>query len=507
MIVDKVNELTNNLYEGFIIKKAGYNIAKNLLDISLVFPEKYYKTLLAEDKSILLNAFKSIVGNDIIVKLHYDYSFSDGYLVKNTVCKYLAKAEPLYCNNIDVDDIEVIAKETDFYVTFKLDGGSYNYLSGNGFKCGLTKYLSRHFTQNAEINFVQDNSKDVKLETLHLSNNVYASASGLRTVAISDTSKLIGRAFMGVPSYIVDLKDNPKEMIVACGKVSNIYTKFLEASGKTLLKFTLNDTTGSINAVKFDKSKNSEYKNLQEGMEVVVQGKVSVNTYDDKLQIIANNVSECKIDYTSINTEPIYNSANLYYLNAFPEPYAELSQTNIFERTEEPSISLIGKTYVAFDLETTGLSASDRIIEIGAVKMVDGEFTEMFNAMVNPEIHIPEKASKVNNIYDKDVADAKTIEEIFPDFYKFIGEYPLIAHNIEFDIGFVNTVAKRMNYKIANELIDTYKLSRKLLKLSKYNLGTVCGYFDIDIGTAHRACYDAVACCKVFKKLVRIAEK
>ena len=118
-------------------------------------------------------------------------------------------------------------------------------------------------------------------------------------------------------------------------------------------------------------------------------------------------------------------------------------------------------------------------------------------------MHIPESASKVNNIFDADVAGERTIEEVFPDFCKFIDGASLIAHNIEFDIGFVKKVAQHMNYKIDNEQIDTLALSRKMLKLAKYNLGAVCKYFDIDLLNAHRACYDAVACLKIFNKLAK----
>lgn len=515
MIIDRVNELTNNIYQGFIIKKAQYNIAKNLLDITLVFPEKYYKTIKQEDKQIIKDAFQNIVGEDIYVKVLFEYSFTDNYLVKNTVIKFLSKTEPLYCNNITEDDISVIAKETEFIITLVLDSGSYNYFKGNGFESNLKKYLKRHFTQDAIVKFMLDTSKDAKLVEVNLTSNIFKSSATSRTISIDNATKLIGRAFLGTPSYIVDLKDNPTEQVIACGKVSNIFTKKLENKNKdkqpndkkekesTLLKFNLNDTTGSINVVKFDRSKNEEYLKLQEGMEVVVQGKVSINSYDEKLQMIANNISTCTIDYTSINLEPVYNTASPYYLYVQPEKYVDISQTNLFEKKEPIPEFLQNKTFVAFDLETTGLTASDKIIEIGAVKMVDGEFTEIFNVLVNPEMHIPEKASAVNNIFDSDVANERTIEEVFPDFYKFIEGYPLIAQNIQFDFGYISAVAKRMNYKLDNEQFDTMVLAKKYIKIPKYNLGALCKYYDIDIGTAHRACYDAVACAKVFKKLVK----
>lgn len=503
MITEKINELTNNVYKGFIVKKAEYNIARNVLDVCLVFPESYYKKIKNEDKVLLNDTINKIVGTDIKCILHVEYSFADSYTIKNTVFAFLTKTEPLYCNNITADDVKVIAKDNEIKVSMTLDSGTYSHFVGSDVDKKLKNYLEKQWTQEVWVSFVKDETKDATIEQVHVSNNIYMQTTGLRTVKIDKQKKLVGKAFMSTPKYIVDLTSDPKETISVCGKVSNIFTKFLDSCGKTLLKFNLNDTTGSVSVVKFDKSKKEEYKLVEEGMEVVVQGKASINSYDDKLQVMANNISSCTIDYSSIDLTPVYNSVPLYYVNVFPKKYVEQSQINMFEKVEATPDFIKGKTFVAFDLETTGITDDDRIIEIGAVKMVNGEITEIFETLVNPEMHIPESASKVNNIFDVDVAGERTIEEVFPDFCKFIDGASLIAHNIEFDIGFVKKVAQRMNYKIDNEQFDTLALSRKMLKLAKYNLGAVCKYFDIDLLNAHRACYDAVACLKIFNKLAK----
>ncbi len=503
MITKKINELTNNVYKGFIVKKAEYNIARNVLNVYLVFPESFFKKLTNEDKVLLNDTISRIVGSDILCILHVEYSFADSYTIKNTVFAFLTKTEPLYCNNISSDDVSVVAKDTEIKVTMTLDSGTYSHFTTSKVDAKLKNYLEKQWTQEAMVSLVKDETKDATIEQVQVSNNIYTETTGLRTVKISDQKKMVGKAFMSTPKYIVDLTSDAKETVSVCGKVSNIFTKFLESSGKTLLKFNLNDTTGSVSVVKFDKSKNEEYKMVEEGMEVVVQGKASINTYDDKLQVIANNISTCTIDYSSIDLTPTYNSVPLYYVNVTPTKYVEQSQVNMFEKIESTPNFLMGKTFVAFDLETTGIGAEDRIIEIGAVKMVDGEITEVFETLVNPEMHIPDGASKVNNIFDADVQNERTIEEVFPDFCKFIDGAKLIAHNIEFDIGFVKRVAKRMNYKIDNEEFDTLALSRRNLKLPKYNLGAVCKYFDIDLLNAHRAYCDAVACLKIFTKLAK----
>ena len=501
VLQDKINEKTNNIYKGFIVKKAEYNIAKNLLSIVLVFPEKFYKHITSQDRDVLKKTITEIVGEDIQNRIQIEYSFADSYVIKNTVCKFIAKEEPLYANNIAVEDIVVVAKSDTINVSIKLDSGTYGFFTGNDFVSKLTSYLNRQYTQDVYAKLSLDASKDVKVDSEQFVTSNIFSSRGTRTMVISEQSKLMGRAFLGAPSYICDLKDNPKEQVVACGKVSRIYTNYIEKIGKTKVSFMLNDTTGSINVVKFDKSKNEEYKNLEEGMEVVVQGKASINTYNDRLQMIVNNVATCKIDYSAIDLEPVYNQANLYYLNVFPEEYVEYSQTNLFEQIKEVPSFVKDKTFIAFDLETTGLTAGDKIVEIGACKMVNGEITEVFNSLVNPEMHISESATKVNNITDDDVRNAKLIEDVFPDFYKFIEDFPLVAHNIEFDIGFINKVAKSMNYKVSNEQFDTLVLAKKYLKLPKYKLNDVCSHYGIINVDAHRACSDAVACMKVFKEL------
>ena len=120
--------------------------------------------------------------------------------------------------------------------------------------------------------------------------------------------------------------------------------------------------------------------------------------------------------------------------------------------------------YVAYDLETTGLSSSaDSIIEIGAVKVSNGFIVDTFQELINPERRIPEKASAVNNITDDMVKDCRTIAEVFPDFKKFVGKLPLVAHNADFDYGFL---------KAANQALYGKDFSRRhycTMKLYKRN--------------------------------------
>ena len=121
-------------------------------------------------------------------------------------------------------------------------------------------------------------------------------------------------------------------------------------------------------------------------------------------------------------------------------------------------------SYVVFDIETTGFnSVNDRIIEIGAVRVVEGEIKETFSEFVNPERPIPYKITQLTTITDDMVKDAGTIEEILPQFLKFCEGSVLVAHNAGFDTGFIRENAKRLNLPYDHTVVDTLGLARCLM--------------------------------------------
>jgi len=99
--------------------------------------------------------------------------------------------------------------------------------------------------------------------------------------------------------------------------------------------------------------------------------------------------------------------------------------------------------YVIFDIETTGLDCiNDEIIELGAIKVKDNEIVEEFNYLINPKKELPEVIINITGIKDEDLKDKETIDVILPKFIKFIGNYPLLAHNNSFDLSFINEILK-----------------------------------------------------------------
>lgn len=173
--------------------------------------------------------------------------------------------------------------------------------------------------------------------------------------------------------------------------------------------------------------------------------------------------------------------------------------------------------FVVFDTETTGLSASrDKIIELAAVRFVNGHPIEVFETFVNPGRSIPAEATKVNHITDEMLADAPTIAQVLPCFDAFVGKSAVVAHNLAFDLKFVHHAGSAI-IDTKRKYYCTYEQSKKMVKGPKYKygeadysncdvddykLGTLCEYYNITIPGQHRAAADAIATGKLFLALI-----
>lgn len=162
--------------------------------------------------------------------------------------------------------------------------------------------------------------------------------------------------------------------------------------------------------------------------------------------------------------------------------------------------------YVCLDLETTGLDPkTDKIIEVGAVKVKDGEIVDTFQSFVNPGRMLSEKIIELTGICDDDLKNAPSIEEIIPAFVEFSGEECFLGHSVLFDYSFMKKAVVNLDGKIRYEKmgIDTLKISRKYLAaLESRKLSHLCTYYGIE-QTAHRALGDAVATHKLYQKLLK----
>lgn len=158
------------------------------------------------------------------------------------------------------------------------------------------------------------------------------------------------------------------------------------------------------------------------------------------------------------------------------------------------------KSFVALDVETTGLSAGrDSIIEIGAVKYENGVEIDSFSMLINPGFAIPAHITKLTGITTEDVADAPAINEAVPQLSEFLCGHPLVMHNAPFDCAFISAAYSLCDECFDYAVYDTLTLSRKQFRsLPNHKLQTLISHFGIDGGAAHRATSDARATAELF---------
>lgn len=162
--------------------------------------------------------------------------------------------------------------------------------------------------------------------------------------------------------------------------------------------------------------------------------------------------------------------------------------------------------FIAFDLETTGIVPGvDQIVEIGAVRFVDGQPESLFVTLVDPRRPIPPGASAVNGIMDSMVKGQPFIENLLPAFAEFCGNDPLIAHNASFDAQFLTADIKKHETSAPLGLIlDTLPIARKVFPgLPNYKLTTLVQHLKIQALEFHRAQADAHSCGQLFTEMLR----
>ncbi len=165
--------------------------------------------------------------------------------------------------------------------------------------------------------------------------------------------------------------------------------------------------------------------------------------------------------------------------------------------------------YVVFDIETTGLSnLTCKIIEIGAVRVENGVIVDKFSTFVNPKEPIPFRIQELTSISDNMVENAETIEEVLPKFREFCGDAVLVAHNADFDTGFIKADCRRQNIDWEFTYVDTVAMAQLLLPgLSRFKLDTVAKAVGVSLENHHRAVDDAGCTAEIFVKFVEMLKK
>ncbi|MDF2591947.1 MAG: polymerase alpha subunit, partial [Clostridia bacterium] len=363
---------------------------------------------------------------------------------------------------------------------------------------------------------------------------------------------ILGKTFNS-PAVEIDEITQDSGRVTIQGSIFNVESKTLN-NGKTIITFNITDFTNSMTVklfVKEDTSPDKLLLGIAEGKYVKLKGDVQYDTYAKELVIYPINILEAERSirkdkseekrvelhaHTAMSSMDGFCSASQLIkrakewghkaiaitdhgvVQAFPEAYETSKKTGVkvlygvegyFVNDGAPiafntrSLPLTDEI-VVFDIETTGLSSSvDRITEIGAVKIKNGEIIDRYSTLINPEIPIPYKITDLTGITNDMVKGQRTIKDVMPEFQKFFGDCPLVAHNAMFDWGFIRTKAHELGIELNNTIIDTLQLSRTLLpNLKKYKLNLVCQHLNIRLENHHRAVHDAEATAQMFLKFV-----
>ena len=351
---------------------------------------------------------------------------------------------------------------------------------------------------------------------------------------------------------------SPEEGRVALyGEISNMETKELR-SGKILVSFDLYDGTGSLTCKSFLKPEQADdvISKLKKARGVKLCGNLGFSNFSGEVEMIANTIVETKglervvrRDESEVKRVELHlhtkmsqmdgmsSAADLIkramswgmksiaitdhgVVQSFPEAHKLLGRNNpdmkviygveaYLAPDKKPSVRNIkgqslDTTYCVLDLETTGFSPRlEKITEIGVMKYQDGKVIDKFSCFVNPEKSIPPRVVEVTGITDDMVRNAETIDKVFPKLLEFIKDSVLVAHNAEFDVGFLRHVAKELGYEFDFTYLDTLSLAYELFPEYKtYKLGRIAKNLGIKVDVAHRALDDVDTTVKVFKVML-----
>ncbi len=195
---------------------------------------------------------------------------------------------------------------------------------------------------------------------------------------------------------------------------------------------------------------------------------------------------------------------------AFTNPRKTSAVTQQSSPTVNPSVVGLQGTLIILDTETTGLDhKTEKLIEIAAVKMVDGEVTETYSSLINPQKAIRHSSFKIHGITDEMVADAPPIDVVLPGFMEFVGDHTFVAHNALFDYSFINEACKTVyDKKFSNHRIDTFEMYRSVFPdETSHGLSSLLAKFNFDSDVKHRALDDAQCLAKVYPKLRQLYEQ
>ncbi len=429
----------------------------------------------------------------------------DCEMVKRKIKEFISSSSKAIAVTLDEDDVKVIKTEEGFEYTVEVTPS----LCRSDLCDKLNKNLKNVFCGEFSGKMVSSGKNLENLQVEEKPDEIEFEVP-IRTFEIEDFEIIEGDKIQKTAVYLADLNFSAEEVVI-CGTIENLRERtYTNKNGteKSYLSIALNDSTATAYITYFIRQKTSEkIKALKVGDSIVCTG--TNEEFKGELRYTAKVIDYGKIPNGFVPEKRMSKSVPNVYKFVSPQKYSAAEQSDIFTENYVPEC-LKGKTFVVFDLETTGLNSSpvsgnmDKIIEIGAYKITDGEICESFSTFVNPARRLSEEIINITGITEEMVAPAPKYEDVMPDFYKFCYGSILVGHNlVGFDYKFVDYYWSRLGYIFDRKLIDTIPLSQELLYLSNYKLNTVADRFKITFNH-HRAVDDALATAKIFIELIKI---
>lgn len=344
--------------------------------------------------------------------------------------------------------------------------------------------------------------------------------------------------------------------IVVWGDIFDIEKKVTKSGDKNIFVIDITDYSGSTSVKVFGTIKDTAIlDNLKKGDTVVVQGDVEYDRYAGELMLIARSIGTANkvkvVDKAEEKRVELHLHTNMSQMDAvtsagdlvkraadwghpavaitdhgvaqaFPDAMKAADKINkdgekikviygteayfmddLVESVSGKSEEQLDGTFICFDIETTGLSANrDKITEIGAVKVENGQITDTFSTFANPGMPIPAKITELTGITDAMVKDAPSQSEAVSAFLEFAGDNVLVAHNAPFDTSFIRKACENMNREYNYTSIDTVAISRAILTdIKNCKLDTVAKYLRLGDFNHHRATDDAEMLARIFINL------
>lgn len=367
---------------------------------------------------------------------------------------------------------------------------------------------------------------------------------------------ILGRDVEGEPVPLKEITDEINEVIV-CGQVFKLECREIK-NGSKLITFGLTDGSSSLPVKIFSSSENyCKLETIEEGLWIKIRGKIEKNSYSGELELKPKDIKivpkpvrldNCEKKRVELHLHTKYSAMDAVcspkevvelckqwghkavaftdhgVVQSFPEVYEEAKKAGIkpiygleayifddeFPVIVEPPEGFIDDfVYVVTDIETTGLSMDlDEIIEIGSVKVYRGEIVDRFHSFVNPRKPISPHITNLTGIRNDMVEQAPCIEEVLSDFLRFIGDGIFVAHNAEFDAGFIRRDCERYGMKFNNKVIDTLNLSVIIFpELKNHRLETIAKKFNVNMGKHHRADDDANTAAMILIELFKLLKE